>query len=124
MSVIPTRAELDELPEDIALAFAPMHKAAFGTAVGFSLGALVFVVTAYATLRGGAPDVLYLLANYFPGYTVSWLGAVIGFVWALFAFFVAGWFTAFARNFVLIASIWITRTRQELSATRDFLDHI
>jgi hypothetical protein len=37
---------------------------------------------------------------------------------------VAGWFTAFVRNFVMAAMVWMARTRAELSATRDFLDHI
>ena len=117
-------AEINQLPDDLALAFAPLHKSAFGAAVGLTVGAVVFLATAYATIRSGFPDLMYLLANYFPGYTVSWLGAVIGFAWATFAFFVAGWFLAFTRNFVLAANVWFARTRQELSATRDFLDHI
>jgi hypothetical protein len=113
-----------ELPGDLRLAFAPLHKRAFGTAVGAAAGGGLFLVTAYAVLRGNPPDVLYLLANYFPGYTVSWVGALIGLAWAGFAFFVAGWFCAFMRNLVLGASIWLARTRAELTATRDFLDHI
>lgn len=108
----------------MALAFAPLHKAAFGLAVGFTFGALLFIVTLYATVRGGFPDFMYLIANYFPGYTVSWSGAVIGFAWATFAFSVGGWFLAFCRNLSIATSIWLARTRQELAATRDFLDHI
>ncbi len=51
-------------------------------------GTGVFVATAWLVLRGGA-DVgkhLSLLRHYFPGYSVTWLGAFIGFFWgALFA---------------------------------------
>lgn len=124
MSTTSDTTELAELPDDIVLAFAPLHKAAFGAALGLTTGALVFVVTVFATLRSGFPDLMYLLANYFPGYTVSLVGALIGFVWASFAFFVAGWFFAFCRNFSVAASIWVARTTHELAATRDFLDHI
>ena len=113
-----------ESSDELVLAFAPLHKRAFGTAVGLTLGSLLFVVTGYSVLIPGRPDFLFLLANYFPGYTVSWLGALIGFAWATFAFFVAGWFVAFVRNFVLAASIWLARTRAELHAMRDFLDHV
>jgi hypothetical protein len=35
-----------------------------------------------------------------------------------------GWFVAFCRNLAIATSIFITRTRAELSQTRDFLDHI
>jgi len=124
VSIYPDNAELSELPDDLALAFAPLHKAAFGGALGLTFGTLILLVTGYATLRSGFPDFMYLLANYFPGYTVSWIGAVIGFLWGTFAFFVAGWFFAFCRNFSVAANIWISRTRHELAATRDFLDHI
>lgn len=124
MSMTSDEAELAELPDDLVLAFAPLHKAAFGFALGLTAGALVFLVTAYAVVKTGSPDLMYLLANYFPGYTVSWVGALIGFVWALFAFFVAGWFFAFCRNLSVAASIWIARTSHEIAATRDFLDHI
>jgi hypothetical protein len=116
--------ESDELPLELALAFAPLHKRAFGTALGLTMGGLLFLVTAFGATVPGPPEFLYRISNYFPGYTVTWAGAVIGFAWATFAFFVAGWFVAFVRNFVLAASIWVARTRAELAATRDFLDHI
>ena len=112
------------LPDELALAFAPLHKRAFGTAVGLVIGTALLLVTAYATVVPDPPRFLYLLSNYFPGYTVSWTGALIGAAQAAFAFFVAGWFAAFVRNFVLAASVWFARTRAELAATRDFLDHI
>ena len=115
---------MDQLPEDLALAFAPIHKAAFGVALALPMAGLVFLTTAYATVRSGFPEWMYLLANYYPGYTVSWSGAFIGFGWSAFTFFVAGWFLAFWRNLAVASSVWIARTREELAATRDFLDHI
>jgi hypothetical protein len=115
---------IEEMPAELALAFRPLHKRAFGMAVGVTLGGCVFLVTAYALLVPGYPGLLGLLANFFPGYSVTWQGALIGFLWATFAFFVAGWFLAFCRNFFIAASIWRARTRAELEATHDLLDHI
>ncbi len=119
-----TTYDANEEPQNLTLAVTPVHKRAFGTAVGLTLGGLVFLATGYATLLGDPPDELSLLSSYFPGYTVSWSGAVIGYAWGVFAFFVAGWCCAFVRNFTIVASVWIVRTRAKLEASRDFLDHI
>ena len=124
MSNLEDNSAVEQLPDELALAFRPLHKRAFGLAVGTTLGAVVFLATAYTLIVPGSSGLLPLLASYFPGYTVSWTGALVGGAWTAFAFFVAGWFTAFCRNFVIAASVWLARTRAELQATRDFLDHI
>lgn len=119
-------AEPTSLPPSVALAFAPLHKRAFGTAIGITAGLVVALVTALHLLLPGASESvnLDLLGEYFWGYTASWRGVVIGFGWASFVGFVAGWFLAFCRNLVLATMIFVGRTRAELAATRDFLDHI
>ena len=106
------------------LAFAPIHKRALGTAVGLVAAVSVFVVTAWSLAMPDPPALIYLLHYLLPGHDVSWSGDIIGAISAGFAFFVAAWFLAFCRNFVLAASIWVVRTRNELEQTRDFLDHI
>lgn len=114
-----------ELPKELALAFEPLHKSAFGIAVGLACGLTVAAATAIVLLRGTEPVFnLWLLKAYFAGYTVSWGGVVVGFLWAFVVGFTAGWFVAFCRNFVLAASLFLVRTRSELFQTRDFLDHI
>lgn len=112
-----------ELP--LELAFAPLHKRAFGSAIGAAAGLVVFALTAFHLVvrPDPAPDIA-LLANYFTGYTVSWTGAFIGLAWGFFVGFIGGWFVAFCRNLAIAISIFVTRTRAELRATRDFLDHI
>lgn len=113
------------LPRSLRLLFAPLDKAAFGAAVGTATGLGIFLLTAANLLIRPEPDFdLALLAHYFTGYRVSWPGALIGFAWAFLAGFCAGWFVAFCRNLVLAGWLFVTRTRQELAATRDFLDHI
>ncbi len=115
----------DALPPALALAFAPLHKRAFGMAVGTAAGLAFFVVTLVHVLanpREALP--LGLLREYFYGYSVSWIGAFIALAWGLTVGFVAGWFFAFCRNLALAVSVFVSRTRGELDSTRDFLDHI
>ena len=114
-----------QLPKELLLAFAPLHKSAFGAAIGIVAGLLVFLATVATLIQ---PDEhrlpLGLLAVYFRGYSVSWTGALIGAGWAAMAGFVFGWFVAFCRNLVLAISLFVIRTRAQLAETRDFLDHI
>lgn len=68
-----------------------LNAQAWGTAFGLLFGTGLMVATLVLVARGG-PDVgqhLGLLANYFPGYRVTTLGAFIGFVYG----FVLGYIT-------------------------------
>ncbi len=112
------------LPQEVVLAFAPLHKRAFGIATGTAAALLVFAATAISQFHPPEEQFIDLLAQYFYGYTVSWEGALVGAWWGFVAGFVAGWFTAFCRNLAVAVMLFITRTRAELAATRDFLDHI
>lgn len=114
-----------ELPPRIRLAFAPLHKRAFGTGIGAAAALVVVALTLFHVLLDapGAPDI-GLLAQYFYGYRVSWLGVLIGGAWAFGVGFVAGWFFAFCRNLTFAVLIFVRRTRAELAQTRAFLDHI
>lgn len=114
------------LPPELDLAFEPLHKRAFGMALGTACGLFCFALTAVPLLRHTPIETLdlSLLDEYFYGYTMSWGGAVIALAWGFVVGFAAGWFTAFTRNFVIAASLWLGRNRMEREATRDFLDHI
>jgi len=109
----------------LELAFAPLHKRAFGIAVGVAMGVVCFAITAIYLIGPHRPDVhLELLAEYFYGFTPTWPGAFIALGWGTLVGFVAGWFVAFSRNLAMAVLLFITRTRAELAATRSFLDHI
>jgi hypothetical protein len=117
--------ETAQMSEQLWLAFAPLHKRAMGVAVGLTLGLLLFVLTAFHLLvLKGDPSRISLLREYFYGYEVSWKGACLGFFWGFVTGFVMGWFAAFMRNLILTILIFMGRTRDELAATRGFLDHI
>jgi len=109
----------------LELAFAPLHKAAFGIATGVAGALTMIAVTAFVLLVPRAQDFpLGLISNYFAGYSVSWGGIVIGGAWGFVTAFVAGWFMAFCRNMALAITAFSIRTRAELEQTREFLDHI
>ena len=116
---------MQELPTEVALAFAPLHKRALGVACGV-VGALVIAATTafQVVALEGDESLLHLLGQYFAGYDVTWTGVLVGAFWGFVTCFVFGWFAAFVRNLVMATLVFVARTRDELAKTRDFLDHI
>ena len=108
----------------LVLAFAPLHKRVFGTAIGIGAAVVVAVATFISVLLLPTDTGLRLLSAYFRGYQVSWSGIFIGAAWAGAVGFIGGWFLAFVRNFALATWLLLIRVRANLSQTRDFLDHI
>jgi hypothetical protein len=63
-----------------------------GIVLGFLSGVGLFLATNFLVLKGG-PHVgahLGLLANFFPGYRVTFLGSIIGFFYAFVVGFLVG----------------------------------
>jgi protoporphyrinogen oxidase len=78
---------------------------ALGMASAVVFGGVLFLATAVLLLKGGevvGPN-LALLANYFAGYEVSWLGAFIGLLEGSVAGFFLGWLIATMNNFAVAA---------------------
>ena len=115
----------EQIPPPLASVLAPLERHAFGVAIGTLSGVAVFLLTASDLLWHPQPGLsLELLGQYFPGYGVTWAGAVVGLLWAFIVGYAAGWFIAFVRNLGIAAWIFMVRTRHEMAATRDFLDQI
>ena len=113
------------IPKQLASVLAPIARRAFGVAIGTACGLGLFLLTAADLLRRPEPGLnLELLGHYFPGYAVSWAGALVGLAWAFATGFCVGWLLAFIRNLGIAAWIFVVRGRHEIAATRDFLDHI
>jgi len=109
----------------VTLAFAPLHKRAFGVAVGTVAAlALAALTVADVLLDTGDRFPLELLAVYLRGYQPSLAGALVGAAWAFGIGFVGGWFAAFTRNAVLAVVLIVTRARVHLLQTHDLLDHL
>lgn len=117
--------EEQALEEELELAFTPLHKFCLGLAVGVAAALVIAAVTVVHLLRSpDEPYPLVLLAQYMPGYSVSWGGVVVGGAWGFFSGFIVGWFFAFARNVVMAIAKVVLRAKAELAESRGFLDHI
>ena len=109
----------------LPVAFAPIHKAALGVAIGLVTGLAMFAVTAFhVVLKPHEGLDLSLLGQFFYGYRVSWSGAFLGLCWGFLSGFVFGWFGAFVRNLAFALQVFRLRTKAERAQTADFLDHI
>jgi len=61
-----------------------LNARAWGISTGLLLGGGLFLATVFLVIRGG-PRVgqhLQLIRVFFPGYSVTWLGAFVGFIYA------------------------------------------
>ncbi len=86
----------------IRRAVARLRAGVMAVVVGLFCGTGLLLATVWLLLRGG-PNVglhLNLLGNYFPGYSVTWSGAVVGFLWGAALGAAAGWLTAWVYNLV------------------------
>lgn len=84
-----TPAVPTELPPATRASLAKLHARAWGISMGLMLGLGLFLATAWLVAKGG-PDVgqhLRTLSVLLPGYSVSYGGAFVGFVYM----FVAGY---------------------------------
>lgn len=101
-----TQATLDTIvrtgPEQPTSRVIRMNAMAMGVVLGLLAGVGLFVATNYLVLKGG--DVvgphLALLGQVFIGYEVTFVGSVVGFAWAFFAGWAAGYFGARIYNAV------------------------
>jgi hypothetical protein len=75
-----------------------MNAALTGVVLGLLAGAGLFLATVWLLIKGGPhPGIhLMLLGQYFPGYTVSWTGSLVGFGYA----FMIGFLTGAALGFI------------------------
>ncbi len=74
-----------------------------GLVFGILFGVGLFLATNFLVLKGG-PNVglhLRLLGEYFPGYSVTFLGSLVGFVYAFVVGYVGGALIAAIYNLVV-----------------------
>jgi len=78
--------------EQIEKAVILLNSKLLGIVLGFLSGVGLFLITNFLVLKGG-PHVgahLVLLSNFFPGYSVTFLGSIVGFAYAFFVGFMVG----------------------------------
>jgi hypothetical protein len=83
---------MNENEQALQQAIRRLNARAWGIAVGLLLGGGLFLATVILVLKGG-PNVgqhLGLLSQFFPGYSVSFVGSLIGFVYAFVGGYIIG----------------------------------
>jgi len=118
---ITPRQRAEEL---VVAAFARIDPVAMGCAFAALAGLTVFAATIILVLKGGEQvgPRLMLLAQYFPGYTVTAVGSVVGLAYGVVAGFCAGWLLAALRNVCNAVYLNVVRVRSQLSSIHDMLD--
>lgn len=78
--------------QELQVAIRRLNARAWGIAVGLLLGGGLFLATNILVLKGGrnVGQHLALLSQYFPGYSVSFLGSLIGFIYAFVGGYIIG----------------------------------
>ena len=94
----------------IKAAFARLDILALAIAAGITGASLLFLATAWLLLRGAPPGVqvgphLALLANFLPGYSVSWVGGMVGIFYGFLIGFCSG--AAFGAFWNLIHYVYL-----------------
>lgn len=116
----------ERLTEAVEHAFPKLDRVAFGVAVGLVGGLALFLATIIVVLKGGkvvGPN-LALLAQYFPGYTVTSHGSVLGLLYGFTTGFVAGWSMAFLRNATVFIYMVASQRRTERQFLRKLLEYV
>lgn len=111
------------LPRPAMLVLARLDPVAFGIALGLVFGLILFLATLVLLLRGGDSigKNLSLVAQYFVGYSVTWTGAIVGFLYALFFGFLLGYAFAALRNFLVHFYLVQVRRRLQRKSMDDLL---
>jgi hypothetical protein len=108
----------------VIAAFARIDAVAMGCAFGVLAGLAVSAATIILVLKGGdqVGPRLALLAQYFPGYTVTAGGSLIGLVYGSVAGFCAGWLLAALRNACNRVYLNVVHVRSQISSIHEGLD--
>lgn len=76
-----------------------LRKTALGLSLGLLWGLTILLATWWLLIRGAPGEVISKLSTYYIGYSFSWGGAVLGFIWGFVDGFIAGVLIAAFYNF-------------------------
>jgi hypothetical protein len=93
-------SETDQQLVLVTRTIARLRAAIFAVVMAMVAGFGLFAATLWLVIKGG-PNVgqnLGLLRAYFPGYTVTWAGSIVGFLYGALTGAVLGWCVASLYN--------------------------
>jgi len=102
--LVPTRVGREVDAALIRQVFARYDPVALGVSISIIVGLCLFLATTVLLMRGGEPvgPNVSLLGHYFLGYTVSWMGALVGLVEGAIGGFTFGYLLARLINFLIV----------------------
>lgn len=119
-------AHRTSLPRRVVLVFAYIDARALGISLGIVCGIWLFllafiprVMKDFQVLRS-----VKLLAQYFPGFKMSYAGIMVGVVYACVVGFVIGYLFASIRNYLMHFYMKSLRRRGEQEQASELLDHL
>jgi len=121
-----TEHDLEEVLQGaLTEVFLKIDRVALGLSVGLAAGMLLFLATLGLVLKGGTivGPTLGLLGQYFPGYTVTPAGSLLGLLYGFVSGFVIGWAFGFLRNATVFLYVAVVHRRAELQALRRLLEY-
>jgi hypothetical protein len=121
---LPAREVEVAIENALARAFMKLDPRAFGASLGMVLGVLLssFTLIVFQNRLFGVIDKLWLLEQYFPGYSVSIGGSFLGLIYKILVGFVIGWSFAVLRNTSVLIYMAIIHRRAEMQFLRKILD--
>jgi protoporphyrinogen oxidase len=109
----------------LAKVFLKLDRVSFGLSTGIITGMAVFLATLTLVLKDGevvGPN-LQLLSQYFPSYTVTLSGSVLGLLNGFVSGFIGGWGYAFLRNSATFLYLCAIHRRAQRYYLRRFFDY-
>jgi len=76
----------------------PLNAKNLGLSIGILWSIMLFLMTVLSILTGYADGLLRIVASLYPGYGISWPGAVIGLVYGFIDGFICGYLIAWLYN--------------------------
>jgi protoporphyrinogen oxidase len=116
----------EAVKEAFARAFPKLDRVALGLSMGTVAGILLCIATLFLVLKGGVvvgPN-LQLLEQYFPGYSVTMPGSVLGLGYGFCAGFAGGWGYAFFRNITVFLYMALIQRRAERLLLGKLLEYV
>jgi protoporphyrinogen oxidase len=116
----------EALEAALARVFMKLDSMAFGISIGALSGVILFLATLLLVFKGGdvVGPILGLLRNYFPGYSVSPAGSLLGLTYGFVSGFVGGWIFAFLRNATMFLYIASIERKAQRGLLRRFFDYM
>lgn len=112
----------ERVNEMFARAFMKLDPLAFGLAIGVISGVLLSLITLFVVVNNLNPVMRYmlLLGQYFPGYTVTTLGSILGLFYGFLIGFLGGWGFSTLRNLSVKIYASVLRRRAEIKTLEKY----